>query len=387
MTASSPRASLLRISVVVFVIGMLASVFSLSAEAQGSKESKDQSASAKGAGAPAAPAAPQKPALVVTVATPTRVDVADRLSANGSIAAWQEASVGTEIGGLRLSEVLVNVGDVVKKGQLLARFATDTVQADLANVQAALAEAQAALAEAQNNAARARQVKDTGALSAQQVSQYLTAEATAAARLQSVGAQLQLQQLRLRQAQVLAPDDGVISARSATVGAVLPVGQELFRMVRRNRLEWRAEITASELERVRIGQRVDVVAANGARLDGKVRMIAPTVDPQSRTAIVYIDLPIGTSARAGMFARGDIVLGQSAALTVPQQALVVREGFSYVFELKPDGRVSQRKVTVGRRVADRVELTGGLAPDARVVVAGAGFLNDGDLVKVTQAAK
>jgi HlyD family secretion protein len=338
------------------------------------------------AAGPATANQPQ-PALVVAVVTPTRADVADRLPANGNITAWQEASVGTEIGGLRLAEVRANVGDLVKKGQVLAAFATDTVHAELAQAQAALAEAQATLAEAQSNAARARQVQGSGALSALQIGQYLTAETTAAARAQSMSAQVRSQQLRLRQATVLAPDDGVISARSATVGAVLPVGQELFRMIRRNRLEWRAEVTATEFDKIRVGQRVEVVAANGARLEGRVRMLAPTIDPQARTGLVYVDLPVGSSARAGMFARGEFVLGQSTALTVPQQALVVRDGFNYVFELKTDNRVVQRRVQIGRRVGERIEITGGLQPDARVVAAGAGFLNDGDLVRLTQSGK
>ena len=338
------------------------------------------------AAGPSATTQPQ-PALVVAVVTPTRADVADRLPANGNITAWQEASVGTEIGGLRLAEVRVNVGDLVKKGQVLAVFSIDTVRADLANAEAALAEAQATLAEAQANAARARQVQGSGALSALQIGQYLTAETTAAARAQSMSAQVRSQQLRLQQAQVLAPDDGVISVRNATVGAVLPVGQELFRMIRRNRLEWRGEVTATEFDKIRVGQRVEVIAANGARLEGRVRMLAPTIDPQARTGLVYVDLPVGSSARAGMFARGEFVLGQSAALTVPQQALVVRDGFHYVFELKADSRVVQRRVQIGRRVGDRIEITGGLQPDARVVAAGAGFLNDGDLVKLTQAGK
>ncbi|HPU51767.1 MAG TPA: efflux RND transporter periplasmic adaptor subunit [Burkholderiaceae bacterium] len=339
-----------------------------------------------GASAPAAAATQPQPALVVDVVSPTRADVTDRLPANGSITAWQEASIGTEIGGLRLADVKVNVGDNVKKGQVLAVFSIDTVRAELAQAQAALAEAQATLAEAQSNAARARQVQGSGALSAVQIGQYLTAETTAAARVRSMDAQVRSQQLRIQQAQVRAPDDGVISARNATVGAVLPVGQELFRMIRRNRLEWRAEVTATEFDKIRVGQSVEVTSANGARLQGKVRMLAPTVDPQARTGLVYVDLPVGSAARAGMFARGEFVLGRSTALTVPQQALVVRDGFNYVFEVKPDSRVAQRRVQIGRRVGDRVEITSGLQPDVRLVAAGAGFLNDGDLVRLTTPA-
>jgi RND family efflux transporter MFP subunit len=328
-----------------------------------------------------------RPALVVNVATPTRGELAERLGANGSIAAWQEASVGAEIAGLRLAEVLVDVGDKVQRGQVLARFAAESVEADLAVAEAGLAQARAALAEAQANAARARQVQDSGVLSSQQVTQYLTGEATAAAQLQAAQAQVALQRLRLAHTRVLAPDDGLIAARAATLGAVAAPGQELFRLVRRGRLEWRGEVTAAELPRLRVGQPVTVIAASGARLRGTVRVIAPTVDPQSRNALVYVDLPAGSSARAGMFARGEFEFGATAALTVPQAAVVVRDGFSHVFELGTGDRVQRRRVEIGRRSADRIEITAGLRPVARVVVSGAGFLNDGDLVKVAGGAK
>ena len=114
-------------------------------------------------------------------------------------------------------------------------------------------------------------------------------------------------------------------------------------------------------------------------------MVAPTVDPQTRNALVYVDLPANSDFRAGMFARGDFALGQSEALTVPQEALVARDGFFYVFVVGPDQRVQQRKVQTGRRVADRVEVLSGLDSNATVAVRGAGFLNDGDLVRVAAA--
>ncbi|MFY3385355.1 efflux RND transporter periplasmic adaptor subunit [Paracidovorax sp. MALMAid1276] len=340
-----------------------------------------------------------RPALTVTTAQPQRTSVPLRLSANGNVAAWQEASIGAESNGLRLTDVRVNVGDVVKAGQVLATFAADTVQADVAQARASLLEAQANAAEAAANAERARSLQATGALSQQQIQQYTTAEKTAQARVQAMQATLSAQQLRLRHTQVVAPDSGVISARTATVGAVVGAGTELFRMVRKGRLEWRAEVTSTELGRIQPGTRVQVVAASGATADGTVRMVAPTVDPQTRNALVYVDLPpMATApqqARAGapgaagagavlpgMFARGDFALGQSDALTVPQEALVVRDGFSYVFVVGAEQRVQMRKVQTGRRVADRVEIVQGLNAQEAVAVRGAGFLNDGDLVRV-----
>ena len=326
-----------------------------------------------------------KPALTVTTTRPAPAKLPIKLAANGNVAAWQEAIIGSESGGLRLTDVRVNVGDVVKKGQVLAVFSADTVNADVAQARAAVMEAEANAGEAVANAGRARTLQSSGALSAQQISQYMTAETTARARIASAKAALSSQQLRLKYTQVVAPDSGIISARTATVGSVVGVGTELFRMIRQGRLEWRAEVTATELVRLRQGTSAVVKAANGSELTGKVRMIAPTIDPQTRSALVYVDLP-GSAAgnapfTAGMFASGQFELGTSDAMTVPQQAVVVRDGFSYVFRLNQDQRVSQVKVQSGRRLSDRIEVLSGLAPDSLVVVSGAGFLNDGDMVR------
>jgi RND family efflux transporter MFP subunit len=248
-----------------------------------------------------------------------------------------------------------------------------------------VAEAKAQAADAGANAERARSLQSSGALSAQQISQYTTSDLTAQARVQSAQAALQQQELRLRHTQVLAPDSGVISARTATVGAVLGAGTELFRLIRQGRLEWRAEVTSAELGRIKVGTAVQLQSASGSKVDARVRMVAPTVDPQSRNALVYVDLP-GSAAnaglKAGMFARGEFALGSSNALTVPQQAVVVRDGFNYVFAVGAGNKVAQQKVEVGRRVGDQVEVLKGLAADATIAVAGAGFLNDGDTVRI-----
>jgi RND family efflux transporter MFP subunit len=296
--------------------------------------------------------------------------------------AWQETVVGPEIGGLRLTEVLVNVGDTVRRGQVLARLSGDTVRAELAQTRASLAEAQATLADAQANAERARKLQTTGAISAQQINQYLTLAQTARARVDAQRARLQADELRLTQTRVLAPDDGVISARTATVGAVVQAGQELFKLIRGGRLEWRAEVTAADLSRLAPGMNASLTAADGSIVAGRVRMVAPTIDPQTRNGIVFVDLPRGGSARAGMFARGEFEIGHSPALTLPQSAVLLRDGFSYVFRVGEDSRVTETRITTGRRVGDRIEVLGGLEPSARVVASGTGFLGDGDLVRV-----
>jgi RND family efflux transporter MFP subunit len=328
-----------------------------------------------------------KPALTVATIKPMQSTLPIKISANGNIAAWQEAIIGSQSNGLRLAKVLVNVGDKVKAGEVLARFESESVEADVEQARAALMESKANAADAADNAARARTLQATGAISAQQINQYLTAEQTAKAKVKAAEAALAAQSLRLKYVQVTAPDDGVISARNATVGAVAAAGTELFRMIRQGRLEWRAEVTAGELGRIRTGMPADIVAANGTHLQGKVRMVAPTVDPQTRNALVYVDILPGADKiappKAGMFARGDFDLGASSALTVPQEAIVLRDGFSYVFRVNSDNHVSQVKIEPGRRVGDKVEVLQGVKPNEVLVASGAGFLNDGDLVRVT----
>ena len=339
--------------------------------------------------ADSAAAAPTRAALTVTVTQPQPADLSMTITANGSIAAWQDASVGSEVAGLRLETVRVNVGDVVRRGQLLASFATDTVQADLAEARARVAEAEAAATEAAANAERARGLQASGALSAQQIDQYVTAERSALARLEAQRAAAQVQQLRLKHTQVLAPDHGVISARSAaaSVGSVPAAGQELFRLIRQGRLEWRAEVQAGDLARLKPGMAVRVTLAGegDSAITGRLRMVAPTVDAQTRDGLVYVDLPAPGAARAGMFARGEFVLGSRRALTLPQAAVKLRDGLSYVLQLDGDSKVREVKVGVGRRQGDRLEITGGLDAAARVVADGVGFLGDGDTVRVVSA--
>ena len=185
---------------------------------------------------------------------------------------------------------------------------------------------------------------------------------------------------------MLAPDAGLISARSATVGAVVPAGMELFRLIRQGRLEWRAEVAAAELAQIRRGQAVSVTAAGGTAVSGKVRMVAPTVDAATRYGLVYVDLPQPGAAKAGMFARGEFETGSASAFMLPQSAVLLRDGFHYVFKLGADNKVAQTKLDVGRRVGERIEITGGLDAAARVVASGAGFLADGDTVRVVPAA-
>lgn len=328
-----------------------------------------------------------KAALTVMAVSMSKLNWSTWLSASGSLAAWQEAVISAELAGLRLTEVAVNVGDSVQKGAVLARLQRQTTEAELAQTRAGIAEAVASLAEAQANAERARALQPSGALSSQQILQYTTAEQTAQARLGSLKARLQADEVRLAQTVITAPDSGIVSARTAAVGAVVQPGQELFRLIRQSRLEWQAEVPAADLARIKPGMKVQLGEDSGQVVSGIVRMVAPTVDRQTRNGLVYVDVPRQSVLRAGMFVRGQFDLGERSAKTLPQSALIARDGFAYVMRIGPDDKVIQTKLQIGRRQGDRVEVLAGLDDGARVVATGAAFLVDGDTVRVVATAK
>jgi RND family efflux transporter MFP subunit len=333
-----------------------------------------------------------KPVLTVTATQPQMSMVTSKVSAHGNIVAWQEASIGTEADGLRLTEVKVNVGDQVNKGQVLAVFSSATLQAELDLSRADKAEAEALYAEALADLKRTTELKSSGALSSQQIQRYITAAQSAKARLEAAKARLKTQELRLAQSLVLAPDHGIISARTATVGAVLPSGQELFRLIRGGRLEWRAEVSSDDLSKLKPGQTAQLTLADGSSIQGSLRMLSPVVDTQSRNALVYVDLHSKGTARSGMFARGQFELGSTEVMTLPLSSVQLRDGFSYVLLIGADSpaiqhkgiqsKVIQTKVNTGRRTADRIEITSGLKLSDQVVTTGGAFLGDGDLVRV-----
>jgi RND family efflux transporter MFP subunit len=329
--------------------------------------------------APVAAAAAQ----AVTTRTLETVQVARGITANGTVYAWQEIVVGPEVGGYLVAAVNVEVGDRVRKGQALVQLSEDLLAADVASKRANLDQAQASLENAESAYRRAQSLSGSGALSQSDLDKLRAEELAARARVAVTKAELQGSDLRLRHTRVTAPDDGVISARSVNVGQVAQVGTEMLRLLRKGRVEWRAEIPESRIREIRVGQNVKLTTADGAQLDGKVRAIAPTVESSTRASLVYVDIPsTGGAARPGMFARGEILLGQSAAGMVPLSSVVTQDGYTYVFVVSDQQLVVRRRVETGAVHGKQIELVGGVEPGERIVDKGAGFLKDGDRVRV-----
>lgn len=324
-------------------------------------------------------------ALTVELTTPQSSEWPQELRASGAVAPWEEIVVSPETGGLRVDGLLVSVGDRVVRGQLLARLADATVRAELAKQQALVAQAQASLQQAAGNLKRAQGVDVAGALAPQKLDEYQANEATARASLASAQADLQSANLKLSQTQITAPDAGVVSSRSGVVGNVASVGTELMRLIRQGRIEWRAELDARQLTQVRVGQTAQVQLPGGQLVAGKVRLVSPTLSTTTGRGIAYVSLDAASArsdVRAGVFAEGTIALQQQTALTLPESALVMRDGRSYVYTVGADNKVSSQPVTSGRRQGARVEVVSGLDAATRVVAKGGAFLSDGMQVTV-----
>ena len=321
-------------------------------------------------------------AQAVTAKPLETTQIARGVTANGTVQAWQEIVVGPEVGGYRVAAVNVEVGDRVRKGQELVRLAEDLLAADVASKRANLEQAQASLENAASAYRRAHSLSGSGALSQSDLDKLRSEELAARARVEVNKAELQAADLRLRHTHVTAPDDGVISARSINVGQVAQVGTEMLRLLRKGRVEWRAEMPESRMREIRVGQDVKLTTADGAQLDGKVRAIAPTIESTTRAGLVYVDIPSTGSTRPGMFARGDLLLGQSTANMAPLSSIVTQDGYTYVFVVSEQQVVTRRRVETGAVRDKQIEIVSGVQPGERVVEKGAGFLKDGDHVRV-----
>ncbi|MDF3856532.1 efflux RND transporter periplasmic adaptor subunit [Paracoccus sp. P2] len=335
-------------------------------------------------GEPAPQAEPQDrpaPVLTVRLVEPRIEEWPEHLSAVGSVLAWQEISIGAETGGLRLARLLVEAGDRVTAGQVVAELAGGTIAADLLASRAALREAEAAAAEARRAADRALALKPGETISASSRDQLLAAAEMATARLEAARARVEADRMRLDFATIRAPHDGLISAVSALEGTVIQPGQELVRLHRDARLEWRADLPAADVPRVRPGMVVRLFLGRGMQAEGRVRSLSPQIDAASRMATAHVDLQPTAGLLAGIFARGEIEIGSRAVLTLPETAVLLRDGYSYVF-LVEDGIARMQKVTTGTRRDGRVEIGQGLPPRAQVVESGVGFLADGVAVHV-----
>src|SRR5215471_3216549 len=345
----------------------------------------DHGARASAAAAAAGPRTRQA-VLTVTAAELRPAEVARSITINGSLFAWQEVIIAPEVGGYRVAEVKVDVGDHVKRGQTLVELSTALLDAEVATKQATLAQKDAQLVNDAASLERGESLKGMNLISQADYDKLKSAALASRAGVESAKADVDTSTLRLKFTNVTAPDDGVITARTVTVGQIAQAGSEMLRLLRNGRIEWRGEAPEARLPELKPGQRVAISTAAGTVVNGTIRVVAPTIQAGNRTGLVYVDLPTNDRLRPGMFARGEIEVTRAMAFTVPLQSVVSADGYSYVFVLKHDNRVERRRVETGGVHNSEIEVSNGLEAGEMVVGKGAGFLKDGDLVNVGSEA-
>ena len=320
--------------------------------------------------------------MTVTLTAAERRAIDREIVASGSVAAWQEMSLGVELSGIRVANVLVEPGARVRAGQPLVELDRRTLEVQARQAEAGLAQARANAELAASQEKRGNGLLERNLISVNDFEVLRANHARAQAQQVAAEAERDAARLRLGFATLRAPDAGIISARNVQPGQVVAAGGELLRLIRRGRLEWRAEVSENDLPRIKVGASVDLRGPDGEELKGVIRAVSPAIDAQTRTALVYADLEQPGALRAGMFAEGRLRVGQAEVTVVPRQAVVFRDGYPYVFVMGEGGKVLQRRIESGPPQGDLIEVRSGLKAGEKIVARGAGFLSDGDVVKV-----
>ena len=329
-------------------------------------------------------AAVSPPSLAVTLAPAQSASLGRAVLASGPVSAWEEMQLGVELSGLRVTALHVDVGQHVSKGQLLLELDHRTLDSELRQANAAHDEAAAGVQLAQVNLKRGQALASSQLISASALDELRAALVQAQAREATTRAQRDGVQLRRDFAQLRAPDAGIISRRLVQPGQVVAAGTQLLALIRQGRLEWRADLPEAELARVVVGARAKVRGPQG-EVDGVVRAVSPGVEATTRTGTAYVDLPAPGALKAGAFVQGRILADASPGLTVPAASVVMRDGYAYVFTVDAQGTAHRKRVRTGARLGERVEILEGVTAGTPVVDTGAGFLGEGDRVKVVSA--
>lgn len=309
------------------------------------------------------------------------------LTASGDLVPREEAAVLPEVTGYRVARVLVDVGDFVRKGQVLAQLDPTLIQAQIAQQQAVVGQAEAQAQQAEDQAARVKGLDDQGVLSQEAISQRRfqakAARATANAQL----AALRDIQTRATKLAVTAPVGGIVLERTVRPGdQAAASATPWFRLARDGEIELSAELSEDDLAKIRAGQRAQVTLPSGLSVPGVVRLVSPQIDPQTKLGAVRVHMAVNRDIRAGGFGRAVFAEAAGLTLAAPETAVRYDADGASVMVVGADNRVKRVLVQTGQRGAGLVQLIKGPPPGSRIVQNAAAFLLDGDMVRPVEGA-
>jgi HlyD family secretion protein len=320
---------------------------------------------------------------VVSVAVPGRATIERIISGTGSLAARREMPVGVVGEGGMVTRVLVEPGDWVRAGQVLATIdksvQSETVESLAAQVRVARADADLAQSELD----RAQQLVGRGFISQADLERKAATRDSAVARVRVAEAQLAEARARNRRLDIRAPDAGLVLTRAVEPGQVVSPGTgTLFRIAKGGQMELRAQLAEDDLHRLSPGVRAEVTPVGIEQtFTGEVWQVSPVIDPQTRQGIARISLSYDPALRPGGFASARIIAGGSNSPLLPQSAIQSDANGNFVYILNDKDEAVRRPVTTGEVSDKGVAIASGLTGNERVVLAAGAFLNEGQKVK------
>lgn len=369
----------------LFGVGFGLLLFSLGMLFGKNQSNQAQGEIAKAPTATSKPATPE-PVLAVEAIVPTIDEVASAISASGTIVAKDTAQVGAKLSGVAIVEVLVQVGDVVEAGQVLARLDDSVAVQTITAAQADLAGAIANQAKAHADLERVEPLVKIDAISRQQYDAYQTAKAQADAGVVSAKARLNNAQIQAKNSVIVAPVSGLVSEKSAQVG-LMATGAPLFTIVKNGVLEWQASVSLAKAEQISLGQLVKVQVGED-EIEAVVEKIAPIAN-NSRELTVHATLKPSPLLRVGMYQSGKFMLPSKQFPALPTRVVTTTDGFSYVWTLKMKDKATatahRQQVEIVGRMGDKVAVL--LDLETLVVKEGGNFLSEGDLVRVVNGTQ
>jgi HlyD family secretion protein len=326
------------------------------------------------------------PSLTVSVAQVQVRPVAGGLSVSGLLIPREEAAVSPELSGYRVAQVLADEGDMVQRGQPLARLDDALLRSQIDQSRATLAQQQVAAERSEAEAGRVAGLDNQGVLSEEAIAERRLAARSARAAV--AVAEAQLRDLLTRQARmtVTAPVSGRVLERTVRPGDSSSPGTAMFRILRDNLIELDAEIPEADLAKVQVGSRATVQLPSGAEVQGVVRIVSPRVDENTKLGRARLTLPVRSDLRPGGFARALFSQGDRPVTAVPEAAIRYDADGASVMVVSSDNRVRRVAIRTGVRGGGWVELLEGPPPGARVALGGSAFVLDGDLVQPVPAA-
>jgi HlyD family secretion protein len=333
------------------------------------------------------PLADQQNVPLITVTTPGVKPVTSSISFTGAIAARYDMPIGNDGDTGRIVAVYVQPGDHVQRGQLLAKISDTVMIPQVDRLRASLEQAQAQSDLSAAEYRRAKGVEAAGALSAEDIEKRRATSVTDAANVKVVAAQLAEAEARLGRTHIVAPVAGTVLTRRAEVGQIAnPGGDPLFRIASGGEVEMRGQLAEQDLAQVKVGDAATVqITGLPTQFQGHVWLLGAIIDPQSRLGEIRIALPSDPALRPGAFARGTVNVAKAMRPVVPQTAVLTDTNGSYVYIVNAQNHVERRAVKVADSSDGGVVIASGLTGTERVVTTAAGFLREGEEVKLANA--